>query len=146
MTNGTISISPSSTFLTYVAVFQFHLHIMFTVDSVCKRLFDIRSVFNSRQSADKQVDATGVSMVSFTDSSQQILRSLQRSSLPIQPFVGLHAVWYASYQSLSRSWHTDLDYDSYRLPNLEIRLTAGVTSRQRMLTPPRHLIPLLVYL
>jgi hypothetical protein len=30
---------------------------------------------------------------------------------PIQPFVGPHSVWYVSYQSLSRSRHTDHDYD-----------------------------------
>jgi hypothetical protein len=28
-TNGTILISPSSTFLTYTAIFQFHLHMVF---------------------------------------------------------------------------------------------------------------------
>jgi hypothetical protein len=41
-------------------------------------------------------------------------------------------------------WHTDFDYGLLRLPDLEIRLTAGVTSQPRMLTPPRHLIPPLV--
>jgi hypothetical protein len=50
-----------------------------------------------------------------------------------------------SHQSLSHSRHTDLDYASYRLPNLEIGLTVGVTGRQGMLTPPRHLIPPLIY-
>jgi hypothetical protein len=40
--------------------------------------------------------------------------------LPKQPFFGPHAVCYVSYQSLSRSWHTDLDYGSYRLPDLVI--------------------------
>jgi hypothetical protein len=34
----------------------------------------------------------------------------------------------------------------YRLPNLEIGLTVGVTVRQGMLTPTRHLIPPLVFL
>jgi hypothetical protein len=63
----------------------------------------------------------------------------------IQPFFGPHAVWYVSYQSLSRSWHTDLDYGSYRLSNVEIRLTAGVTGQQRMLNLPWHLIPPLIY-
>jgi hypothetical protein len=33
-----------------------------------------------------------------------------------------------------------------RLPKLEIRLTAVVTSRQGMLTPPRHLIPPVHYI
>ena len=40
---------------------------------------------------------------------------------------------------------TDLDYGSYRLPNLEKGLTAGVIDRQGMLTPPWHLIPPLIY-
>jgi hypothetical protein len=71
--------------------------------------------------------------------------SLQRSYLLIQPFCGSHAVWYVSYQLLSRSWHTDLDYGSYRLSNVEIGLTAGVTGQQGMLTPPWHLIPPLVF-
>jgi hypothetical protein len=47
-------------------------------------------------------------------------------------------------KSLSRSWHTDLDYESYRLSNVEIGLTAGVTDQQGMLTPPWHLIPPLI--
>jgi hypothetical protein len=55
------------------------------------------------------------------------------------------AVWCVSYQSLSCSWHTDLDYGSYRLPDLEIQITAAVTVSQGILTPPRHLIPPLVY-
>jgi hypothetical protein len=38
-----------------------------------------------------------------------------------------------------------IDYGSYRLSNLEIRLTAGVTCQQAMLTPPWHLIPPLIY-
>jgi hypothetical protein len=40
---------------------------------------------------------------------------------------------------------TDLDYGSYRLPNLEKGLIAGVIDRQGMLTPPWHLIPSLIY-
>jgi hypothetical protein len=110
--------------------------------SLCKSLLDIQTVFSSRQSTDKQVDVTGVSTVSSTGSFPQILWwSLQRSYLPMQPFVGAHAVWYISYQSISRSWHSDLDYGSYRLSNLEIGLTADVIDQQGMLTPPWHLIP-----
>jgi hypothetical protein len=67
--------------------------------------------------------------------------SLQRSSLPLQPSFWPHAVWCVSYQSLSRSWHTDQDYNSYHLPGLETRLTSVVTCRQGILTPPGHLIP-----
>jgi hypothetical protein len=99
----------------------------------------------SRQSTDQQVDVTGVPTVSFTSSFPQVLWSLQRPRLSIQPSFRSNTVWYVSYQSLSRSWHTDFDYGAYRLPDLEIGLTAGVTGRQWMLTPPRHLIPRLVY-
>jgi hypothetical protein len=83
----------------------------------------------------------GCSTVLFTGSFPQILWSLQRSYLPIQPFVGSHAVWYVSYQSLSPSWHTDLDYGSYRL----VGLTAGVTGQHGMVTPLWHLIPLMIF-
>ena len=37
-----------------------------------------------------------------------------------------------------------LDYGLFRLPDQDYRLTAGVTGQHGMLTPPRHLIPLLV--
>jgi hypothetical protein len=53
-----IWISPSSTFLTYVhVIFQLHLHMVYiyiAAYSICKSLLDIRSVFGSRQSTDKQ--------------------------------------------------------------------------------------------
>jgi hypothetical protein len=64
--------------------------------------------------------------------------------LPIEPLVQMLSD--VSYQSLSRSWHIDLDYGSYRLSNLEIGLTACVTGQQVMLTSPWHLIPPLIYL
>jgi hypothetical protein len=51
------------------------------------------------------------------------------SYLLIQSFFGPHVVWYVWNQSLNRSWHTDLDYGSYRLSNLQIELTAGVTGQ-----------------
>jgi hypothetical protein len=88
-------------------------YILFAADSVCKSSFDIRSVFSSRQSTDKQVDVTGVSTISFAGSFPQISRSLQWSYLPIQPFVRSHAVWYVNC-----SWHNDLDNNLYRLLNL----------------------------
>jgi hypothetical protein len=40
-------------------------------DLVCKSLFDIRSVFNSKQSTDYSVDVTGVSTLSFKGSCQK---------------------------------------------------------------------------
>jgi hypothetical protein len=66
--------------------------------------------------------------------------SLRLSYLPIQPFFQPHAVWYVSYQSLSCYWHINLDYGTYRLSNLEMLPTAGVTGQQGMLTPPWQLI------
>jgi hypothetical protein len=39
----------------------------------------------------------------------------------------------------------DIDYGSYRLPNVENGLTAGVIDQQGMLTPSLHLIPPLIY-
>jgi hypothetical protein len=63
----------------------------------------------------------------------------------VQPSFKHNAVWYVSHQSLSRSWYTDLDYGSYRLPGLELGFTACVTGQQGMLTSPRHLIlPLVI--
>jgi hypothetical protein len=110
----------SVNFPTYVAIF--HLHSYFAVDLVYKSMFDIRSVFNSRQSTDKQIDVTRVSTVSFVDIFLQILRSSQRSNLQIQSSLVSNAFWCFSYQSLhiSRSWHTDLDYASYCLSDLEM--------------------------
>jgi hypothetical protein len=93
----------------------------------------------------KDVNAPGVSTVSFTGRFLQILRTLQWSSLPVQLSFRPNAVWCVSYQSLSRSWYTDLDYGLYCLPELELGLMVDVTGQQGMLTPPRHLIPSLVF-
>jgi hypothetical protein len=49
-----------------------------------------------------------------------------------------------SFQLLNCSPHTDLDNGSYRLSDLEIKITAGLTSRQSIPTPT-YLIPPLVY-
>jgi hypothetical protein len=92
------------------------------------------------------VDVTRVSIFSFTGNFPQILWPLQRSSLLKQPSFRPTAVWCVSYQSLSHSWHTDLDYSLYHILHLEVRLMAGVTSQQGMLTPFWYMIPLLVYL
>jgi hypothetical protein len=75
MTNGMISNSPSSTSLTYVAIVQFHLHMVY----IYRSLFDMQELarrsisFWLSQSTEKQVDVTRVSTVSFTDSFLQIL-------------------------------------------------------------------------
>jgi hypothetical protein len=85
-----------------------------------KGFFDIRSVFNSRQSTDKQVDVRGDSTVSFTRSFPQNLLYLQWSGLPIhvQPFFRSNAVWCVSYQSSSHSWNTDIPIDTNCAPLL----------------------------
>jgi hypothetical protein len=66
---------------------QLHMCVYIAADSVCMSLFDIRSVFDSRQSTYKQFtsNVTEDSSILFTGMFPQILRSLQRSSFPIQP-------------------------------------------------------------
>jgi hypothetical protein len=56
MTNGMISISSLSTFLTNVAIFHLHLHMVSITDSVCKGLFDIRLVLIRGSLLNKQFD------------------------------------------------------------------------------------------
>jgi hypothetical protein len=46
---------------------------------------------------------------------------------------------------LSCSWYTDPYYGLYRLLNLKLRLTSDLTGWHGMFSPPRHLIPPLVY-
>jgi hypothetical protein len=62
MTNGMISIS---------------------ADSIRKSLFNIRSVINSIQSTNKQVNVAGVSTISFTGGSLQVTIF----SMPVQPAI-----------------------------------------------------------
>jgi hypothetical protein len=143
MTNRMISISPSSTFLFYIAIspaYGVYISQLIRYTRACSTYdeFLIEAV------CWQNVDATKISAVSFTSSFPNILWSLRRSSLPIQPSFRPNAVLCVSYQSLSRIWYTDLDYGSNRLPELELLLTAGVTGRQGMLTPPKHLTPPLV--
>jgi hypothetical protein len=51
------------------------------------------------------------------------------------------------YISVVRAFliHNDFYYGLLRLPDLKIELTVGVTGRQGMVTPARHLIQPLVY-
>jgi hypothetical protein len=44
-----------------------------------------------------------------------------------------------------QKFHKVSGYGSYRLSNVEIALTVGVTGQKGMLTPPWHLIPRLIY-
>jgi hypothetical protein len=142
MTNGIISISPLSIFLTYIAIFQFfiYLHMMLISRSWFGMQELVRHMIcflNSGQSTDNQVNIM-ISTVLFTGSFPQNLRSLQRSSLPVQLSFRPNAVWCVSHQPSSWSLHTDGGYGLYHLPDLELGFTAGVTGRQGILTPPKH--------
>jgi hypothetical protein len=89
----------------------------------------------------QKIEVTRASTVSFACRFPQVLCSLQRSSLPIQPLLEQNAVWCVPYQLLSVFLYIDPGYGSKRLHELELGLMAGVTGRQGMLTPPRYMIP-----
>jgi hypothetical protein len=72
-------------------------HSLFVMQELARHTFEAVT--------DKQVDFTRVSGVSLTGSFWQIVWTLQRCYLLIQPFYGSHSVWYVSYQSLSHFWH-----------------------------------------
>jgi hypothetical protein len=86
MTIGMTSISPSAsaTAFTFAPIFHHHhLRMVFISQLIpyarsCSTndQFYTRSVLKSRQVTHRQVDVTGVSKVSFADSSLQILQSL----------------------------------------------------------------------
>jgi hypothetical protein len=72
--------------------------------------------------------------------------------LLVQPSIRPNAVWCVSYQLLSRSWHSGIEYGLFHLSDLKIRLgsrrmwfEAGVTRTQGIFTPPGHLISPLIY-
>jgi hypothetical protein len=142
MTNGMISIPPSSTFLTNVMIHVFQLQLCMVYTSWS--WFGMQELYRGSLLRNKLM-VQGFPTVSFADSFPQILWWVQRFHLPIQHVCGQRALWYISYQSLSRSWHNDLDYGLYRLPDLEIRVTADVIGRQGMITPSRYLISPLIY-
>jgi hypothetical protein len=142
MTNGMISISPSSTSLTYLVIFQLHLHIVYIYCS----LFDIQELARHTisffiQGSLLTVDVTGVSTVSFTGSFPQIVWCLQRSYY----FLCATCCVICFIPIIKLFLTTDLDYGSYRLSNVEKELTVCVTVQQGVLTPPWHLIPSLIY-
>jgi hypothetical protein len=149
------------TFLPYVTVFHHHLHMVF----ISRSWFDIQVLvrhiisFNKRQSTKKQVDVTRVCTVSFKGSFPHILRSLQISSMSIQPSITscrlmsflpifkpflTHWFWLRLVQftwSGNRLTAGMTGRQGMLTPPIEIGLTAGVTGRQGMLTPPRHMTP-----
>jgi hypothetical protein len=50
------------------------------------------------------------------------LRSLQQSTLPIQPSSRPNAAWCVSYLLLSRFWQHNLNYELFSLPDLAIKI------------------------
>jgi hypothetical protein len=60
----------------------------------------------------------------------------------IQPFIESNNVRHISYQMPDSSWHTGFGCG---MSCQDIRLTAGISVRQGMLTPSKNLIPPLVY-
>jgi hypothetical protein len=140
MTNGMISISPSSTSLTYVVIFQLHLHMAYIY----------RSLFHMQDFARHTISFWFEAVywqISWCHRGFNCLdyRQFSANVMVVTTFLWTNAIWYISYQSLSCSWQTDLDYGLYRLSNVEIGLTAGATGQQGMLTRPWHLIPPLIY-
>jgi hypothetical protein len=128
---GVVSISPLSTSLTYVAILHLHLQTVYTSRiwfSMQELVRHTIIFFNSRLSNDKEVGITEDSTFSF-----KFYGRYNDLVCPWKPSFGPHAVWYVSYQSLSRLLHTDLAYGSYVLPNLKIELTADATGRQESL-------------
>jgi hypothetical protein len=65
--------------------------------------------------------------------------------IPTPPLYTLCYVGDYWHQLLGCSWYIDFDCVLLRLPNLEVGLTETLTRQQRMFTPPRHLIPVLVF-
>jgi hypothetical protein len=131
MTKEMISISQSSTSLTYVVIFQLHLHMVFISRSWFGLLelvqdmisFEFESVnwrtswchrgFNCLVCRQLSANFTVVTINLFAYTNCRWATHCLICFIPI----------------VNHSWHTDLDYGSYRLTNLQVRLTAGVTGR-----------------
>jgi hypothetical protein len=113
-----------------------------TANWACNSLFDMRSISNSGQSTDKQVDVSGVSTFLFTGRFSLSLRSLQWSSFEYNlPLSQMHSdVFHTNRKAvfIHLSWPRFAS-----IPKIENGITAGLTGRQGMLIPPRHLIPFL---
>jgi hypothetical protein len=75
-------------------------------------LFDVKQKYY--QATNKQVDVIGGSTAAFG-----------KFCSPVQPSIGWNAVSRASYQLLSRSWHTNCDCRLFRWTHLQIGLVVG---------------------
>jgi hypothetical protein len=157
MTNRIVSFSPSSTFLTYVAIF--HLHMVFVSRSWFGMQELVRHTIQFRlQAATYDQFLIWVSLLTNTLMSRGFLQS--RLQAAFCKFYGGYNNLVCQYnlplgqvlsdvfhecRSLRRYWHADLDCSSCRLLDLEVGLMAGVAGRRGMLAPPGHLVPPLVY-
>jgi hypothetical protein len=145
MTNGIISISPSS---NYIPMYQCPIFtciccLYLAGDSICKSLFDVRSVLIRGSLLTNKLMLQGFLLSRLQAAVRNFI--VVTTTLFANPTFFLAKCCLVSDQSISRFWHTDLDYGLYYLPGLEIGLTASMTGRQGMPTPPRHMIPPLVY-
>ena len=145
MTNGTILTSPSSSSHIYVAEIYVantiitYIHvwcICLTTHSIRQNMFCIRSIFESRHATYKLVVVAGVS---------QILWSIKKSGLSIQSVIKSNYILHVS-RHLLNCLSIDFDNGLLHIPDLDYWVTADVTGQQGMLTPPRHLIPPLIYI
>jgi hypothetical protein len=146
MTNGMISISPSSTFLTYmyVAIFQLHMHMVY----IYRSLFDMQELVWHT--------------ISFLVRDNLLTDKLMSQGFQLPRLQAAFCKCYGRYNNLiypcklslgcmlSDIFHTNV-LDTLILTTgrtvyrtVEIGLTAGVTGQQGMLTPPWHLIPPLI--
>jgi hypothetical protein len=149
-TKLTISISPSSTSLTYVVIFQLHLHMVYIYISQLIRYARACSTYD-------QFLVRGNLLIDKLMSQGFQLSRLQAAFRKFHgryndlicpynlPLGHMLSDMFHTMLSLSCYWYTDLDYGSYRLSNVEIGLTAVVTGQQGIFTPPWHLIPPLIY-
>jgi hypothetical protein len=143
MTNGMISISPLSTSLTCVVIFQLHLHMV----HIYRSLFDMQEL--ARNTISFKFEAVYL-QTSWCHRGFNCLVYRQLSS----NFKVVTTILFAHTTFL---WATCclicfipivklfLTHGSFNLFKMKIGLTAGVTGQQGMLTPPWHLISPLIY-
>jgi hypothetical protein len=112
-----------------------YIDILLKLDTNCKlttQLYDKRDDINFSIVNFPYVCSNIPSSPAYGVNMSQLIRYTRACSTYNQFLISVfrpNAVWCISYQSLSRFWHTNPDYGSYRLPNLEIGLMAGVTGR-----------------
>jgi hypothetical protein len=145
MTNGMIPISPSSTFLTYVVIFQLHLHMVYIYGSLFYMqelvrhtiIFWFETVYWQTSWCHR-----GFNFL--------VYRLLSANFMVVTTILFAHTTFrwttccLICFIPIVKPFLTHWSCP-YRLSNLEIGLTAGVTGQQGMLTPLWHLIPPVVF-